>query len=114
MKNFMIKLLVFFLISLASLNIYSQEIEIDSTFKSSFEIFPFDQIQNISGITMEGDVHLNRDTSLVRVILKDNNGFQYMIFETYPLICPNLDTNFSSNCDETCFLEQISPYSIII
>jgi hypothetical protein len=114
MKNLMISFIVFFLISLDPIKIYSQEIEIDSTFKSSFEIFPFDQIQNLSGITMEGDVHLNRDTSLVRVILKDNNGFQYMIFETYSLICPNLDTNFSNHCDETCFLEQVSPYSIII
>jgi hypothetical protein len=53
MKNFITYFIVFYLIFLASFNIYSQEIEIDSTFKSSFENFPFDQIQNLSGITME-------------------------------------------------------------
>jgi hypothetical protein len=114
MKNLITYAIVFSLISLASIKIYSQEIKIDSTFNSSFDLFPFEQIENISGINVEGDVHLNSDTSLVRVILKDDNGFQYMIFETYPLICPNLYINFNDSCDETCYLEQLNPYSIII
>lgn len=63
---------------------------------------------------MEGDVHLNSDTSLVRVILEDDFGSQYMIFETYPLICPSLYISFTGYCDETCFLEMINPSSIII
>jgi hypothetical protein len=96
------------------MKIYSQEISIDSTFKSSFEIFPFNQIDKIGGINVEGEVYLNSDTSLVRLILEDDDGFQYMIFETYSLICPNLYINFKDSCDETCFLEQVNPNSIII
>lgn len=114
MKNFIRYFIVLFLISSAPIKIYCQGIDIDSTFNSSYEIFPFEQIENISGITMEGEVFLNRDTSLVRVILEDDNGFQYMIFETYPLICPNMYFNFSTYCDETCLLEQVNPSSIII
>jgi hypothetical protein len=114
------KVILFFIFScivfLPSIKIFSQvtEIEIDSTFNSSFELFPFEQIENISGITMDGDVHLNSDTSLVRVILKDDNDIQYLILESYPLICPGKFGNFPGHCDETCFLEQVNPNSIII
>ena len=44
----------------------------------------------------------------------DDNSYQYIIFETYSLICPDLYVNFSDHCDETCFLEQVNPNSIII
>ncbi len=116
MKNFIRNFIVLFLISSAPIKIYSQEIEIeiDSIFNSSFELFPFEQNENISGITVDGDVHLNSDTSLVRVILEDDNGIQYMILETYPLICPGQFRNYPGYCDETCFLEQVNPNSIII
>jgi hypothetical protein len=112
------KVIIQFILScfilLASLKIYSQEITIDSIFNSNYEIFPFDKIDNIWGISMEGDAHLNSDTSLVRVILVDDQGVQYMIFETYPLICPGLYTWFPNHCDETCFLDNVNPSSIAI
>jgi len=116
MKNFIRYFIVLFLFSFAPIKIYSQEteIKIDSIFNSSFELFLFEQIENISGITVDGDVQLNSDTSLVRVILEDDNGIQYMILETYPLICPGQFCNYPGYCDETCFLEQVNPNSIII
>jgi hypothetical protein len=114
MKKVIIHFIVLSIILQASLKIYSQDIAIDSIFRSSFEIFPFENIEQIGGITMEGNVYLNSDTSLVRVILEDDYGVQYMIFETYPLICPDLYVDFTIHCDETCLLEQTNPSSIII
>jgi len=55
-----------------------------------------------------------QDTSLVRVILEDEYGIKYLIFEAYPLICEDLDFSLKDYCDETCFLDQLRPYSVII
>lgn len=63
---------------------------------------------------MDGEIVLNNDTSLVRVILEDEYGIQYMIFEAYPLIFENHSFSFSHHCDETCFLNEIMPYSLKI
>ena len=88
--------------------------EFHLTFTSDTVIYPFENIEFISDMTMDGDVELYSDTSLVRVILEDEYGFQYMIFEAYPLICPGNETSPRDYCDETCFLDMINPYSLII
>jgi hypothetical protein len=46
----------------------AQTITIDSTFTTNYEIFPFENIEQISDLTIEGDVELNNDTSLVIVM----------------------------------------------
>jgi hypothetical protein len=94
--------------------IKAQTIQIDSTFTADGEIFPFENIEIISGLSAGGEVDLNSDTSLVRIILVDENDIHYLVFETYPLICDSLDFVFTNHCDETCSLDQIHPYSLII
>jgi hypothetical protein len=114
MKTLIQNLCAFFLILASSSNLFSQEIEIDLTFTSDTVIFPFEGIVKITEFTMEGTAHLNHDTSLVRVILQDEAGLQYMAFETYALICPNMLLPIKEHCDETCALDQINPVSLII
>jgi hypothetical protein len=97
-----------------SSNLFGQEIQINANFTSDTVLFPFEHIDIISSMKMEGNVYLHHDTSLVRVILKDKTGYQYMIMEAYPLINEDSVFTFPSHCDETCFLDQIHPYSIII
>ena len=93
MKALIINIFALFLILNLPSKLFSQEIEIDLTFTSDTVIFPFEYIDTISELNMEGELSLHSDTSLVRVILEDDSGVQYMILEAYPLICP--DTNFS-------------------
>jgi hypothetical protein len=57
---------------------------------------------------------LNSDTSLVRIILVDEDDIHYLVFEAFPLICDSLDFAFTNHCDETCSLDQIHPNSLII
>ena len=92
----------------------AQSIQIDSNFTTDAEIYPFENIERISELLLEGDVELNSDTSLVRVILEDENGFRYMVLEAYPLICPEIDFTVQDHCDETCALDMVRPVSIII
>jgi len=114
MKALIIYIIGLFLILNLSLNLFSQEIEINGTFTSDTVIFPFGNIDTISELNMEGELALFNDTSLVRVILEDTSGIQYMILEAYPLICSDTSFSFNHHCDETCFLDEINPYSIII
>jgi hypothetical protein len=46
----------------------AQTIQIDSTFTADGEIFPFENIEIISGLSAGGEVDLNSDTSQVRII----------------------------------------------
>lgn len=114
MKALIIKIIVCFLILGTSSNLFSQEIQFNANFTSDTVLFPFEHIDIMSSMTIEGEVHLHHDTSLVRVILEDTSGVQYMILEAYPLICTESSFSFTKHCDETCFLDQASPYSLII
>ncbi|MCK9401351.1 MAG: T9SS type A sorting domain-containing protein [Bacteroidales bacterium] len=92
----------------------AQTIQIDSLFTSDGEIFPFGPNDTIYGLSISGSVTLLSDTSLVRVILTDNAGHEWMVYEAYPLIVTYTAFNIEEECDETCFLDQLLPYSIII
>ena len=70
----------------------AQTIQIDSTFTADGEIFPFGQVDTIYGLSISGSVQLLSDTSLVRVILTDSNGNEWMVYEAYPMIVG--DTSF--------------------
>ena len=114
MKNLKLKFLVFVLFLIPSLKLLSQEIQFNTIFTTDTVLFPFEHIDCISSMTIEGEAYLYHDTSLVRVILEDDSGYQYMILEAYPLICQDPVFTFNRHCDETCFINQANPYSIII
>ncbi|MEA3477127.1 MAG: hypothetical protein U9R60_03040 [Bacteroidota bacterium] len=64
----------------------SQTINIDSTFTADAEIYPFSPDDTITGLSIGGSIELNSDTSLVRVILVDEDYNEYMVYEAYPMI----------------------------
>lgn len=61
--------------------IKAQTIIIDSTFTQDGIIFPFNQNDTIYGLSISGSVELFSDTSLVRVILSDQNGNEWMVYD---------------------------------
>jgi len=92
----------------------AQTIQIDSTFKTNCEIFPFSQVDSIYGLNISGHISFNSDTSLVRVIIVDNDFNEYLVYEAYPLITTSRNFEISNACEETCYLSGLIPYSIII
>lgn len=92
----------------------AQTIQIDSIFTADGEIFPFDTIQSLTELFAGGEVSLASDTSMVRIILVDDVDIHYLVFEAYPLICDSLDYSFTDHCDETCALDDVAPYSLIL
>ena len=92
----------------------AQTIEINTTFYSDEVIFPFNPEDTLYGISISGSVALYGDTSLVRIILTDTYGFEWMIYEAYPLIVADSVITLTNECDETCYLDKTAPYSITI
>jgi len=90
----------------------AQTIQIDSTFTADGEILPFLPNDTIYGLSITGHVTLYSDTSLVRVILTDNAGHEWMVYEAYPFINPNWNFDFQELADETMYREVNSPGSL--
>lgn len=87
-------------------------ITINQTYSYYTEITPFNGINNASSITMSGNVVLNSDTSLVRILLIDNVGEEYLLFESYSMIVDTNAYSFSNYTDETKYLHNIKPQSL--
>ena len=94
--------------------VQAQTIQIDSTFTSDGEIFPFGPNDTIYGLSISGYVSLTSDTSLVRVIVTDTLGNEWMVYEAYPMIVTDSAFDLEEVCDETCYLEEFYPHSLII
>ncbi len=94
---------------LISSSIFSQIIPIGTTFTSDDQICPFESYNTIYGLTISGKVTLSSDTSLVRLILLDKNGNEWMVYEAYPMILPGKHSVVSHAADETRFLQVDQP-----
>ena len=64
--------------------------------------------QSIYGIGVSGNIQFYSDTSLVRIIVADTTGLEYMVYETYPMIDTVWNFSFTQKCEETCFLDGFS------
>ncbi len=93
---------------------FDQTIVIDQTFTEDTEIFPFNG-GFFYGVGINGNIAFNSDSSLVRIILKDSiSDMQYLIYETYTMIDTTLNFDIGQECEETCFLDGITPTSIVV
>jgi hypothetical protein len=97
-----------------SLTSQAQTIQIDSTFSSNSEIFPFGTMGTVYGLSLSGSVTLNSDTSMIRIILVDDQFNEYLVYEAYKYISPTSPFSFSNECDETCYSNGFAPYSLQI
>jgi hypothetical protein len=62
-------------------------------------------------IKISGSVTMNSLTSLIRVILFTDEG-EFMVLEAFPLIAADTAWEFSGYCDETCYLDGLTPFEI--
>jgi hypothetical protein len=110
------KALIFVLTLMISLALTSQAqtIQIDSTLTTNGEIFPFGTPTTAYGLTLNANVLLNSDTSLVRIILIDDQFNEYLIYEAYNYISPTSPFSVNNECDETCYSSGFVPYSLLI
>jgi len=105
--------MIWLCLSFSSLAI-AQTIQIDSTFSTNGVVYPFSQVDSIYGLNVSGHITLYSDTSFVRMVLVDENNIKYMVYEAYPLITTSMNFDITNICDETCYLNEIKPVSLII
>lgn len=73
---------------------------------------PFTQAETITGLSISGSFHKSSPEYLVRVLLKDTDGKEYLILESYEEINNDSIVSFACYCEETAFLDQIVPDSM--
>lgn len=70
---------------------------------------------SISAFAISGSVTLqDNDSSYVRVTLKDNYNYEYLVYENYLLISDNLSSSFSNAAIESISMDEITPVSISV
>lgn len=68
----------------------------------------------INGLSVSGNVAANDSDFLVRIILKDVLGKEYLVLESYKEITEGHSFLFDDYCEETAFLQNVYPDSIKI
>lgn len=69
----------------------------------------------ISGLAISGEITLNNDNDCyVRVILKDIYNYEYLVYESYPMLLDGLTDQFHNTAIETVMLDAITPSSLKI
>lgn len=93
--------------------IFDETIIVNQTFTADDTIFPFND-ESIYGIGVSGNIQFNSDTSLVRILIADATGLEYMIYETYPMLDTVWNFSFTEKCEETCFMDGFAGNSVFI
>ncbi|MBU2651104.1 MAG: hypothetical protein KKA81_09235 [Bacteroidetes bacterium] len=92
-----------------SMNSHSQTIVIDSTFTADAVLHPFGPNDTLYSLKISGNVQLNTETSIVRVVVGNEDSLEYMVFESYPMIVTSNHYSFSEESDETSYLDGFLP-----
>jgi len=86
----------------------------NSSYTQTTTITPLSGVTQISNLTVSGSIVFNNDSSLVRILLRDASGTEYLVYESYPLCASSKSFSFTNEAEETNVLLNIAPTSIII
>ena len=115
------------LLALVALNSFCQEnrlfalqnqadmrIPVDLTMNENTQLNISESKSTISGLAITADISLYSDSSLVRLILVDHNGYEYLIYETYPILAGLNQFSVSGIAEETSSLNQLIPFRVTV
>lgn len=77
-------------------------------------VMPLSSKTPIYKFTASGVTTLNKDNSYLRLILVDNKGAEYLVYETSSILTNQKIVTLENVCDETCLLPGITPVSLKI
>ena len=89
-----------------------ETVNIEKQFEKNESFSPFFSKAAITGLSITGSFEKTSDEYLVRVLLKDVKGKEYLVMESYEEICDKSSQVFTDYCEETIMLEGIVPDSI--
>lgn len=82
------------------------------TSKTAFKV-PIEG-RKISGLSLSGTITKNSPEYVVRVILKDKDGHEYLVMESYEELYNDDNIMFENHCEESKLMENIIPDSMKI
>lgn len=70
--------------------------------------FNIDTLGIVSGFAVSGDIEFDNETdSHVRITVEDNNGLEYLVFESYPMLSGQKTFSIDSIAYESIFLDNV-------
>ena len=84
-------------------------IEMDTILDDNTELQAFGARFPISGLAISGNITFHSDTSLVRVILMDEQYNEYLVYEAYPILSGSGSCPVHEAAEETALLNNIVP-----
>ena len=87
---------------------------INRSINCSDTIQPFGFNANSYGISIDGEGQLFSDTAFIRVVLVDNNGNEWLVYERNSLFATEENNQFQDAAFETAALNNIALSSIIV
>lgn len=118
MKNWLFLLMCIPSIALAQYNSISFTLEPTSstgtivldTFIANDSVIPININHTITSLSVSGSAFLaNEYNSYIRIILQDNYNYEYLVYESYPLLNAEGDSTFCNTAIETIALDNIVP-----
>lgn len=92
----------------------SATLTINKTYTQTTTLTSLSSVAQISSLSVTGSVVFHHDTSLVRILVRDAAGAEYMVYESYPLCATAKSISFTNEAEETNILKNIKPVAIVI
>ncbi len=108
------------LVSFAQANLFTMQsrtdsrIEIQQVFTGNSILKPFTDAKPICGLAISGTIILHSDTSIVRVILSDDQNNEYLVLEANSLLTDSMSFSIEEYGEETALINNIIPSSLIV
>ena len=91
-----------------------RRIAVRQTFNKNTKLDIFESRAPISGLAVTADISLYSDSSLVRLILVDQNGDEYLVYETYPILAGSKQFTVTGVAEETSSLYRVVPDRVTV
>ena len=89
-------------------------IPVDLSMNENTQLDISESQSTISGLAITADISLYSDSSLVRLILVDHYGYEYLIYETYPILAGLKQFSVAGVAEETSSLNQVIPLRVTV
>jgi hypothetical protein len=89
-------------------------IPVDLSINKNTQLEIFESRTTLSGLAITGTISLFSDSSLVRLILVDEEDHEYLIYETYPVLAGIKQFSVAGVAEETSSLDQVIPLRVTV
>lgn len=93
---------------------HATTLTVNKTYTQTTTLTSLSSVAQISNLSVSGSVVFNQDTSLVRILVRDATGVEYMMYESYPLCATSKSIAFTNEAEETNILKNIKPVSVVV